>query len=72
MRSRILRAILLAVAVTGFALGLPLGYTALRLVESGHVDLEPVIGARLPLDEWEKGIELVAQGVKVVLEVRPG
>jgi threonine dehydrogenase-like Zn-dependent dehydrogenase len=46
--------------------------TALRLVESGHVDLEPVIGARLPLDEWEKGIELVAQGVKVVLEVRPG
>ena len=40
-------------------------------MESGHVDLEPVIGARLPLDEWEKGIELVAQGVKVVLEVRP-
>ena len=35
MRSRILRAILLAVAVTGFALGLPLGYTALRLVEDG-------------------------------------
>jgi len=46
--------------------------TALRLVESGHIDLESVIGARLPLDEWEKGIELVAQGVKVVLEVRPG
>ncbi|NUT48668.1 MAG: sensor histidine kinase, partial [Saccharothrix sp.] len=35
MRSRILRAILLAVAVTGFALGIPLGYTALRLVEDG-------------------------------------
>ncbi|MFD7657231.1 ATP-binding protein [Actinosynnema sp. NPDC059797] len=33
MRSRILRAILLAVAVTGFALGIPLGYTALQLVE---------------------------------------
>jgi L-iditol 2-dehydrogenase len=45
--------------------------TALRLVESGHIDLDSVIGARLPLDEWEKGIELVAQGVKVVLEVRP-
>jgi L-iditol 2-dehydrogenase len=45
--------------------------TALRLVESGQIDLEPVIGARLPLDDWEKGIELVAQGVKVVLEVRP-
>lgn len=33
MRRRILRAILLAVAVTGFALGIPLGYTALELVE---------------------------------------
>ena len=44
--------------------------TALRMVEAGLVDPEPVIGARLPLDEWEKGIELVAQGVKVVLELR--
>jgi signal transduction histidine kinase len=35
MRSRILRAILLAVAVTGIALGIPLGYTALRLVDDG-------------------------------------
>ena len=33
MRRRILRAILLAVAVTGIVLGLPLGYTALQLVE---------------------------------------
>jgi signal transduction histidine kinase len=33
MRRRILRAILLAVAVTGFVLGIPLGYTALQLVE---------------------------------------
>ncbi|GDY31349.1 ATP-binding protein [Gandjariella thermophila] len=33
MRRRILHAILLAVAVTGFALGIPLGYTALLLVE---------------------------------------
>ena len=40
-------------------------------MESGHIDLESLIGARLPLDEWEKGIELVAQGVKVVLELRP-
>jgi L-iditol 2-dehydrogenase len=45
--------------------------TALRLVEIGNIDLESVIGARLPLDEWEKGIELVSRGVKVVLEVRP-
>ncbi|MFC3891759.1 ATP-binding protein [Lentzea rhizosphaerae] len=33
MRRRILRAILLAVAVTGFVLGIPLGYSALTLVE---------------------------------------
>jgi hypothetical protein len=33
VRRRILRAILLAVAVTGFVLGIPLGYTALQLVE---------------------------------------
>jgi signal transduction histidine kinase len=33
VRRRILHAILLAVAVTGFALGIPLGYTALLLVE---------------------------------------
>jgi 2-desacetyl-2-hydroxyethyl bacteriochlorophyllide A dehydrogenase len=45
--------------------------TALRLVDAGQIDLESVIGARLPLDEWERGIELVSQGVKVVLEVRP-
>ena len=46
--------------------------TALRLMEAGQVDLERVIGARLPLDEWEMGVELVAGGLKVVLEVRPG
>jgi 2-desacetyl-2-hydroxyethyl bacteriochlorophyllide A dehydrogenase len=45
--------------------------TALRMVEAGQVQLEPVIGARLPLDDWEKGIELVSKGVKVVLELRP-
>ncbi|MFB9904734.1 ATP-binding protein [Allokutzneria oryzae] len=33
MRRRILRAILLAVLVTGFALGIPLGYSALQVVE---------------------------------------
>ena len=45
--------------------------TALRLMADGQVDLESVIGAKLPLDDWERGIELVGQGVKVVLEVRP-
>jgi 2-desacetyl-2-hydroxyethyl bacteriochlorophyllide A dehydrogenase len=45
--------------------------TALRLMEAGQVDLERVVGARLPLDEWEAGIELVAGGMKVVVVVRP-
>ena len=44
--------------------------TALRLMADGQVDVEPVIGARLPLSQWERGIELVGEGVKVVLEIR--
>lgn len=44
--------------------------TALRLMASGAVDPDAVVGAVLPLDEWERGIELVGQGVKVVLEIR--
>jgi signal transduction histidine kinase len=40
MRTRILRAIMLAVAVTGFVLGIPLGWTALVLVDdAAHSDL---------------------------------
>jgi len=40
MRTRIMRAIMLAVAVTGFVLGIPLGWTALQLVDDGaHSDL---------------------------------
>jgi L-iditol 2-dehydrogenase len=46
--------------------------TALRLMEAGQVDLGRVIGARLPLDEWEAAVELVAGGMKVVVELRPG
>lgn len=46
--------------------------TGLALLEAGQVDLGRVIGARLPLDEWEAAVELVAGGMKVVLEVRPG
>jgi len=46
--------------------------TALRLMETGQIDLERVVGARLPLDEWEMGVELVAGGMKVVLGIRPG
>ena len=40
MRTRILRAIMLAVAVTAFVLGIPLGWTALVLVDdAAHSDL---------------------------------
>ncbi|MET1074731.1 MAG: ATP-binding protein [Umezawaea sp.] len=40
MRTRIMRAIMLAVAVTGFVLGIPLGWTALQLVDdAAHSDL---------------------------------
>ena len=46
--------------------------TALRLMEAGQVDLARVVGARLPLEEWEIGVELVAGGMKVVIELRPG
>jgi L-iditol 2-dehydrogenase len=45
--------------------------TALRLMEAGQVDLERIIGARLLFDEWDAALELVAGGMKVVLEVRP-
>jgi threonine dehydrogenase-like Zn-dependent dehydrogenase len=43
--------------------------TALRLMGEGFIDTEAAIGAALPLQQWEKGLELVRQGVKVVLEV---
>lgn len=70
MRSRILRAILLAVAVTGFALGIPLGYTALQLVEGGarndlstraqriaaSIDDQIAIGRTVTLEPVEVGV----------------
>ncbi|WP_028709243.1 alcohol dehydrogenase catalytic domain-containing protein [Propionicicella superfundia] len=43
--------------------------TALRLMGEGFIDVESAIGAALPLDEWEQGLALVSQGVKVVLRV---
>ncbi len=45
--------------------------TSLRLMGEGFLDLDSVVGASLPLDEWERGLELVSQGVKVVLQVDP-
>jgi L-iditol 2-dehydrogenase len=44
--------------------------TALRLMAEGQVDVGAVIGARLPIDDWERGIDLVGKGTKVVLELR--
>lgn len=43
--------------------------TALRLMGERFIDVESAIGATLPLVEWEQGLKLVSQGVKVVLEV---
>ncbi|MET0132608.1 MAG: sensor histidine kinase, partial [Kibdelosporangium sp.] len=62
MRRRILLAILLAVAVTACALGIPLGYFALQIVESGNraelktraqqigLELDDDLAANRPLD----------------------
>ncbi len=44
--------------------------TALRLMAEGQVNVDAVIGARLPLADWERGIDLVGEGTKVVLELR--
>lgn len=44
--------------------------TALRLMAEGQVNVSAVIGARLPITDWQRGIDLVGKGTKVVLEVR--
>lgn len=43
--------------------------TALRLMGDGFLDMDAVIGATLSLAQWEEGLRLVSQGVKVVLMV---
>ncbi len=43
--------------------------TALRLMGEGFVNVEAVVGETLPLDQWEEGLRLVSQGIKVVLVV---
>jgi L-iditol 2-dehydrogenase len=42
--------------------------TALRLLGEGMVDTEPLISARLPLERWEEGFDLMEsrQGIKVL------
>ena len=41
----------------------------LTLMATGQVDLEPLISHELPIDQWEKGFELIEskKGIKVVL-----
>lgn len=45
--------------------------TALRLMGEGLIDTLPVITKVLPLEEWERGIEYVGAGEKVVFVVDP-
>lgn len=42
--------------------------TALRLLESGLVDVGPLISARFPLEEWRQGFEMMdsKKGIKVL------
>jgi hypothetical protein len=57
--------------------GVVVGGGALGVVGERRGEVRPPappasgLTARIPLDDWEKGIDLVARGVKVVLEVRP-
>lgn len=68
MRKRILQAILLAVAVTGFALGVPLGYTTVLLVGSTvQTDLQERaenIATRL-VEQLSRGGQVDLEQVKV-------
>jgi threonine dehydrogenase-like Zn-dependent dehydrogenase len=45
--------------------------TALALMASGAVRVEPLISARLPLESWADGLDRVARGEKVVFDVAP-
>lgn len=45
--------------------------TALALMAQGLVRPEDVVGAELALTEWREGIELVAQGTKVIFRIAP-
>ncbi|MGI5504691.1 ATP-binding protein [Lentzea sp. CA-135723] len=70
MRRRILRAILLAVAVTGIVLGLPLGYSALTLVEDtaqGTLNQQAQQIATALDDQLAKQEPLSIEGVRVAI-----
>lgn len=45
---------------------------ALRLMAAGQVDLPAVVGRVLPIEDWQEGLELVADGIKVVLTLTQG
>jgi 2-desacetyl-2-hydroxyethyl bacteriochlorophyllide A dehydrogenase len=42
---------------------------AVRLLESGKIDVSPLVSHRLPLEEFERGIELIEKGLEDVLKV---
>lgn len=43
--------------------------TALQLMQNDMVNVESLISARLPLESWAEGLELVSQGKKVVFDI---
>ncbi len=42
---------------------------ALALIADGQVQLEPLVDHQVPLGEWQRGLELLAAGKKVVIDV---
>ncbi len=44
-------------------------YQAVALLQSGRVDVSGLISHQLPLDEFERGVELIEQGLEGVKKV---
>ncbi len=42
---------------------------AVRLLESGKIDVSPLVSHELPLEDFRRGIELIEQGREGVLKV---
>jgi threonine dehydrogenase-like Zn-dependent dehydrogenase len=45
-------------------------YQALDLLQTGRIRVEPLVSHRLPLEEFQRGIEVIEQGVEKVKKVQ--